>query len=277
MKGEAYPSADPYTSGGLPITNPSLRMGELVATSALAGPSSLAPKTRLASVAWRPIAGVQAISIPHNYYELFVCLGSEFDRDADVTSFIHGHLSAQVQQVRALDLRINTEQQVWMAVEEAAEDVGMDRRLANALWDAFFGRNVTAGYHRSLTDVSPATATKDLTTAVAAGLLASEGERRGRRYFAGERLYGAVADRLSSRSRRHRPHGTGSSPSLAGGSRCLEMPSGSPRGRSRSPSTLSGHTRPRCSDTSQGRSVGGMFSKPAGLRKGHTWLRGPTG
>ena len=132
-----------------------------------------------------------------DYYELFVCLGSRFDRDADVTSFIHGHLSAQVQQVRALDLRINTEQQVWMAVEEAAEDVGMDRRLANALWDAFFGRNVTAGYYRSLTDVSPATATKDLTTAVAAGLLASEGERRGRRYVAGGRLYGAVADRLS--------------------------------------------------------------------------------
>ena len=99
--------------------------------------------------------------------------------------------------MRALDLRINTEQQVWMAVEEAAEDVGMDRRLANALWDAFFGRDMTAGYYRSLTDVSPATATKDLTTAVAAGLLASEGERRGRRYFAGKRMYRAVAETLS--------------------------------------------------------------------------------
>lgn len=132
-----------------------------------------------------------------DYYGLFACLGSAFDHDADVTPFVHGHLDAQVRQVRALDLRINTEQQVWMAVEEAAEDVGMDRRLANALWDAFFGRDVTAGYYRSLTDVSPATATKDLTTAVAARLLASEGERRGRRYFAGGRLYEAVANRLS--------------------------------------------------------------------------------
>ncbi len=132
-----------------------------------------------------------------DYYGLFECLGSAFDHDTDVTPFMHGHLDAQVRQVRALDLRIRTEQQVWMAVEEAAEDVGMDRRLANALWDAFFGRDVTAGYYRSLTDVSPATATKDLTTAVAAGLLASEGQRRGRRYFAGTRLYGAVADTLS--------------------------------------------------------------------------------
>jgi Fic family protein len=132
-----------------------------------------------------------------DYYALFACLGSSFDPDAAVTAFVEGHLSAQVQQVRALDLRIDTEQQVWMVVEEAAEDVGMERRLANALWDAFFGRDVTAGYYRSLTDVSPATATKDLTTAVAARLLASEGERRGRRYVAGERLYRAVADTLS--------------------------------------------------------------------------------
>lgn len=131
-----------------------------------------------------------------DYYALFRCLGSRFDPGADVTSFIQGHLSAQVQQVRALDLRLRTEQQVWMAVEEAAEDIGVDRRLANALWDAFFGRNVTAGYYRSLTHVSPATATKDLATAVAAGLLASEGERRARRYFAGQRLYRAVAKTL---------------------------------------------------------------------------------
>jgi len=83
-----------------------------------------------------------------------------------------------------------------MAVEEAAEDVGMDRRLANTLWDAFFGRDMTAGYYRSLTDVSAATATMDLTTAVAARLIASKGERRGRRYVAGEGLYPAVAEIL---------------------------------------------------------------------------------
>jgi hypothetical protein len=88
-----------------------------------------------------------------------------------------------------------------MAVEEAAEDVGLERRLANALWDSFFGREITAGYYRSLTDVSPATATKDLAVAVAAGLLASEGERRGRRYFAGTRLYPAVSIRGASNSR----------------------------------------------------------------------------
>jgi Fic family protein len=131
-----------------------------------------------------------------DYYDLFECLGREFDRSTDVTPFVQGHLSAQLHQVRALDLRVRTEQGIWTAAEEAAEDTGMDRRLANALWDAFFGREVTAGYYRSLTDVSPATATKDLSGAVAARLLASRGQRRGRRYFAGERLYGAIAEIL---------------------------------------------------------------------------------
>jgi Fic family protein len=131
-----------------------------------------------------------------DYYGLFRCLGSTWDPVVDVTPFVEGHLQAQVQQVRALDLRVRTEQQIWLAVEEAAEDVGLERRLAHALWDAFFGRDVTAGYYRSLTDVSPATATKDLATAVAAGLLSSEGQRRGRRYFAGTRLYPAVAETL---------------------------------------------------------------------------------
>lgn len=131
-----------------------------------------------------------------DYYDLFECLGREFDRSTDVTPFVQAHLDAQLHQVRALDLRVRTEQGVWTAAEEAAEDAGMDRRLANALWDAFFGRDVTAGYYRSLTDVSPATATKDLSGAVAARLLASRGQRRGRRYFAGERLYRAVAETL---------------------------------------------------------------------------------
>jgi Fic family protein len=131
-----------------------------------------------------------------DYYELFACLGPEFDRGADVTLFVKGHLHAQLHQVRALDLRLRAEQQIWIAVEEAAEDAGLDRRLANALWDAFFGRDVTAGYYRLLADVSPATATNDLTAATASRLLTARGQRRGRRYLAGERLYETVAATL---------------------------------------------------------------------------------
>lgn len=131
-----------------------------------------------------------------DYYRSFDCLGTEFDRNADVTPFIRGHIEAQLHQVRALDVTLRAQQQIWTAVEASAEDASLDRRLANALWDAFFGRDVTAGYYRALADVSPATATNDLRTAVASGLLRAVGQRRGRRYLAAEKLYGSIAGAL---------------------------------------------------------------------------------
>jgi len=131
-----------------------------------------------------------------DYYGLFACLGREFDPTTEVTPFIYGHIDAQLHQVRALDVLLRAQQQIWIAVEQAAEEASLDRRLANALWEAFFGRDVTAGYYRALADVSPATATNDLAAATAAGLLRSVGNRRARRYLPGPALYAAVADIL---------------------------------------------------------------------------------
>lgn len=131
-----------------------------------------------------------------DYYAAFKCLGAEFDPSANVTTFLRAHLEAQLHQVRSLDNREKVERQIWISLEEAAEDANLDRRVANAVWDAFFGRDVTAGYYRSLADVSPATATKDLAAAVSGGLLGSEGRRRGRRYLPTERLYELVGAAL---------------------------------------------------------------------------------
>lgn len=132
-----------------------------------------------------------------DYYAAFHALGDEFDRTADVTAFIEAHLEAQLHQVRALDNREKVERQIWTALQEIAEDAHLDRRLVNALWDAFFDREVTAGYYRSLADISPATATNDLAAASSSGLLVPRGQRRGRRYLAGDRLFELVASAIS--------------------------------------------------------------------------------
>lgn len=131
-----------------------------------------------------------------DYYASFRCLGAVFDLNADVTPFIRAHLEAQLHQVRALDLRERVQQRVWTAVEEAVSAVGLESRVANAVWDAFFGRSVTPRYYRPVADVSVATATKDLAAAVAAGLLRPEGRARTRRYEAGERLYARIGAAL---------------------------------------------------------------------------------
>lgn len=134
------------------------------------------------------------------YHSAFECLGPTFDVESNVSPFIRGHLQAQLHQVRALDLRERTQEQVWTVLEELAQDRRLPERTAHALWDAFFGRDVTAGYYRGLADVSAPTATKDLNGAVLARLLEPLGERRGRRYRPARELYEEVAEGLGIES-----------------------------------------------------------------------------
>ena len=101
--------------------------------------------------------------------------------------------------MRALDLRERVQQRIWTAVEESVTAAGLEPRVANAVWDAFFGRSVTPRYYRPLASVSPATATNDLAAAVAAGLLRPEGRARSRRNRAGDGLYHRIGTALGVR------------------------------------------------------------------------------
>lgn len=131
-----------------------------------------------------------------DYYGAFRCLGGSFEQAADVTPFVEAHVAAQLAQVRGLDRRQRTEGQIWTAIGNVLDLARLPERLASALWEAFFGRDVTAGYYRLVAEVSPASATTDLARAAAAGLLEARGERRGRRYQATGRLTACVAEEL---------------------------------------------------------------------------------
>jgi Fic family protein len=133
---------------------------------------------------------------PDDYYGAFACLGSSFAPSKDVTPFISAHVTAQLSQVRALDLRERTQRGLWIMLENLLGDRGLPERLTNALWDAFFGRQVKAGYYRGIVDVSAPTATSDLRAATTSGLLTAHGERRGRFYTASTRLYRLLAAEL---------------------------------------------------------------------------------
>ena len=135
---------------------------------------------------------------PRSYYEAFNCLGRSFDASRDVTPFIVVHVQSQLSQVLALALRQRTEGQLYTTLENVLEDWVLPTRLANALYDSIFGREITTGYYADLIDASQATARNDLAAASAAGLLASEGRTRGRRYLPGPRLLPTVARMLGS-------------------------------------------------------------------------------
>ncbi|HVE67036.1 MAG TPA: Fic family protein [Solirubrobacteraceae bacterium] len=133
---------------------------------------------------------------PTEYYAAFACLGETFDPGADVGPFVSEHVGAQISQVKSVDLRERTYRGVWTLLENVLLDAGLPDRLATALWDAFFGRSVTAGYYRGMVDVSRATATNDLRAGTARQLLRAEGNTRGRQYVAGPALWEELTSRL---------------------------------------------------------------------------------
>lgn len=135
---------------------------------------------------------------PAGYHAAFSCLGRTFDAAADVTPFITTHVHAQVAQVRELAVRQQRDGLLWIALENLLDELTLPQRLANALYDSVFGRDVTTGYYRDLADTSPATARNDLAAARAADLLASEGRTRGRRYLPGPRLLPLLADAIGA-------------------------------------------------------------------------------
>ena len=129
-----------------------------------------------------------------DYYESFACLGSSWDPDLDITPFVAAHVRAQRLQVDSLSLKEATERVFWGILEDVVtEDLGLPPRLADALYDAFFGRDVTNRYYRSLADVSVPTATSDLGRLEASGLLQAKGAGRSRAYTGSEKLVAAVA------------------------------------------------------------------------------------
>ncbi len=129
-----------------------------------------------------------------DYYDSFQCLGSSWDPDADVTPFVAAHVRAQRLQVDSLSLKEATERVLWGILEDVVtEDLGLPPRLADALYDGFFGRDVTNRYYRSLADVSVPTATSDLGRLEASGLLRAKGAGRSRAYTGSEQLVEAVA------------------------------------------------------------------------------------
>ena len=135
---------------------------------------------------------------PQTYYGAFDCLGQTFARDTDVTAFVSAHVRAQLDQVIALALRQQTDGRLWTTIENLLDELGLPPRLANALYDSVFDRDVTTGYYRDLVDTSAVTARNDLVAGAAAGLLVAEGRTRGRRYLPGPRLLPLLAEALGN-------------------------------------------------------------------------------
>jgi hypothetical protein len=97
------------------------------------------------------------------YYAAFRELGHRWDPDADVTRFVTVHVRAQRRQVEAFWLKQAVECEIWGVLEGiVCEMLGQPVRLAEALFDGFFGRPVTNRYYRRLVGIGGRQAAEDL-------------------------------------------------------------------------------------------------------------------
>jgi Fic family protein len=97
------------------------------------------------------------------YYDAFKDLGHRWNPDCDVTRFVTIHVRAQRRQVKALWLKQAVECEIWGLSEGIAEEIlEQPHRLAEALFDGFFGRPVTNRYYRSLVGITGRQAAEDL-------------------------------------------------------------------------------------------------------------------
>ena len=102
-----------------------------------------------------------------------------------MTEFVTAHIRAQRLQVDALSLKGTVERVVWELLEDiVTQDLGLEPRLADALYDAFFRCEVTNGIAgRSLMSQSQPPRTT-LARLDGSGLMHAVGAGRARRYRA---------------------------------------------------------------------------------------------
>lgn len=132
------------------------------------------------------------------YYDALAAVGQgewgpESATPEQVRPWIRFVLTAHLNQAMERASRIVAAGKASTALSDLLESAGVDDRAMDALFDALFGATVTRGrYMNSLaeagTEISPQTATRDLTTLAQAGLLTATGEKRGRAYTAAEPL-----------------------------------------------------------------------------------------
>jgi Fic family protein len=119
------------------------------------------------------------------YYRELGRLGSAYQPDQDVSSWVRFNLTAYHQQAQAVQGRWDRSGQVWEALRRFVATLGSDERVIAALHDvAMTGRVRRSRYERA-EGLSLQQAQRDLRDLVTGGVLQPLGRTRARHYVAG--------------------------------------------------------------------------------------------
>ncbi len=123
------------------------------------------------------------------YYAVLAEVGQgAWHPERDALPWIRFCLTAHHRQAETLLRRSNEMSQLWDALERELKSQKLNERLIFALSDAAMGWRVRNSGYRKHVELGEEAASKDLRLLVDRGLLAPQGEKRGRVYVASEKL-----------------------------------------------------------------------------------------
>jgi Fic family protein len=109
------------------------------------------------------------------------------------------NLRAHHMQAQTVARRVNEAGETWRDLDALVAKHGLPERTMEAMFDAVLGYRVRRGGYLKRAEVTEQTATRDLATLTAAGILTAHGNGRGRYYVAGEPLRLIMEERRARR------------------------------------------------------------------------------
>jgi Fic family protein len=129
------------------------------------------------------------------YYDVLAEVGGgRWSPARDARPWIRFCLTAHYRQAQTLLIRTREIQRLWDLLEVEVRQRSLPERTLYALADAALGLRVRNATYRPIAEVSDQVASRDLKALVEAGLLDSQGERRGRFYVASDLVLRMRAD-----------------------------------------------------------------------------------
>lgn len=136
------------------------------------------------------------------YFALQEAGGPIYSPNRDARPWIRFTLQAHAVQAQEVLDQVDAAEGTWLAVDEHRQRAGLPGRMNVVLFDAANGLEITNAAYRATAEVSAQVASRDLSAAMTAGLLARHGANRGASYVAGAPLV-AVHDAVMRSRRLH--------------------------------------------------------------------------
>lgn len=142
-----------------------------------------------------------------DYYRALAVAGrGSWNPDRDTSLWLKFCLRAHHMQMQTLQRRFELASLLGAEVTQLIETRGLPERMFDVLYEALLGLKVRRLRYVESAHIDERTATRDLTTLVAAGLLTPQGQTRGRFYTASQSLWNHARDARGAMKRIQDPY-----------------------------------------------------------------------